>query len=115
MNRRKSEHRVHASAYFALIAAAIVAAAGGVLHAYYKNRQVQVAREVDLIERRIEQHQLEIRTTEYRADELLNRFVIKKQLEDAGSTLVAIPVGLPEDVNPPTLDTPLAATAGLTP
>jgi hypothetical protein len=115
MNRRKSEHRVPASAYFALIAAAALAAAGGILHAYYKNRQIQIAREIDAIETRIEQCQLDIRTTQYRTDQLLNRFVIKKQLEESGSALVSIPVGLPEEVNPSAPNTPTPVTPRLTP
>ena len=51
MNRRRTESSTPAMVFFALILAAVIAAAGGVLHAYYKNRQVQVSREIDAIDR----------------------------------------------------------------
>jgi predicted outer membrane lipoprotein len=66
MNRRKSEPRHPASVFFAIILGLSIASAGGVLHAFYKNRQIQVARQIDAIERRIEQYQLDVRTTQYR-------------------------------------------------
>ena len=55
MNRRRTETRTSASTFFALFLAAAIAAGGGVLHAFYKNRQVQVSREIDAIDRRVEQ------------------------------------------------------------
>lgn len=100
MNRRRNETRTPASVFFALILAAAIAAAGGVLHAFYKNRQVQVSREIDAIDRRIEQQRLDIRTIEMRSDQLLNRFVIRKQIEENGSSLRPIPMGVAEEVDP---------------
>src|SRR6478672_7618091 len=82
MNRRRNEARPPVSIFFALFLAAGIAATGGVLHAYYKNRQVSITREIDAIDRRVEQYRLDIRTTEMRMDQLLNRFVIRKQIED---------------------------------
>jgi hypothetical protein len=111
MNRLKSATRIPASIFLAPIIAAIIAASGGVIHAIYKNRQVQVNREIDAIERRIEQYQLDIRTTQMRSDFLLNRFVIRKQLEDAGSSLRPIPLGLPEAIT----STPPPAVASTMP
>jgi len=100
MNRRKSEPRTPASVIFALIAAALIAAGGGVLHVYYKNRQIQVAREIDAIEQKVEQYQFDVRTTQYRMDQLLNRYTIRQQLEENSSSLCAIPLGLIEEVDP---------------
>jgi len=111
MNRHKSNPRTPLSYFFALIAAMIVAASGGVLHAVYKNRQVQVNRDIDAIERHIEQYKLDIRTTQMRTDHILNRFAIRKQLEDAGSPLRPIPLGLPEEIN----TAPPAAVASAVP
>jgi hypothetical protein len=99
MNRRRTETRTPASTFFALFLAAAIAASGGVLHAFYKNRQVQVSREIDAIERHVEQCRLDIRTTEMRMDQLLNRFVIRKQIEENGSALRPIPVGVVEEVD----------------
>jgi len=100
MNRRRNEPRTPVYVYFALILAFAIIAAGGVLHAFYKNRQVQVSRDIDACERRTEQAQLDIRTTDMRMDQLLNRYVIRKQLEDSHSKLRPIPVGLVEEVDP---------------
>ncbi len=100
MNRRKSAPRHHASVFFAIFFGLAVAAAGGVLHAYYKNRQVQVAREIDAIERRISQYQLDIQTTQYRTDQLLNRFAIAERLKENSSSLRQITLGVIEEVDP---------------
>lgn len=104
MNRRKEEPRSHTSVIFALILAAAIMAAGGVLHAYYKNRQIQVSREIDAIEKNVEHCRFDIRTTEMRMDQLLNRFVIRKQLEQNKSKLRPISLAVVEDVDatPPT-------------
>lgn len=99
MNRRRNESRTPMSVFFALFLAAGIAAAGGVLHAYYKNRQVTITREIDEIDRRVEQYRLDIRTTEMRMDQLLNRFVIRKQIEENGSSLRPIPMGVVEQID----------------
>jgi hypothetical protein len=104
MNRRRNEVRTPASAFIALIVGAAIVAGGGVLHAFYKNRQIQVSREIDAIDRRVEQYRLDIRTTEMRMDQLLNRFVIRKQIEANGSSLRPIPMGVVESINAATIN-----------
>lgn len=99
-NRRRDAPRTSSVPLFAILLGAGIAAAGGVLHAYYKNLQVSLSREIDGAERRIEQRRLEIRTTEMRMDQLLNRFVIRQQLEENGSTLRPIAQQAIEDVTP---------------
>jgi F0F1-type ATP synthase membrane subunit b/b' len=99
MNRRRQESRTHLSVFLSLFLAAAIVAAGGVLHAFYKNRQIQISREIDAIDRRVEQARLDIRTTEMRMDKLLNRFAIRKQVEANGSALRPIPVGVVEEID----------------
>lgn len=99
MNRRRNESRTPAYVIFAVILAAAIIAGGGVLHAYYKNRQIQITREIDAIDRRVEQYRDDIRTTEMRMDQLLNRFVIRKQLEENGSNLKPIPLSIVEEID----------------
>jgi hypothetical protein len=112
MNRLKSQPRPPASVFmFAPIVAAIIGAYGGVLHAEYKFRQTQVEREIDAIGKRVETYQLAIRTTQMHSDSILNRFAIRKQLEESGSLLRPIPLGLLEEVRP----TPPAAVAAVLP
>jgi HAMP domain-containing protein len=100
MNRRRNETKTPMSAFIALFLAAAIVTVGGVAHAFFKNRQIQVSREIDALERRVEAYQLDIRTTEMRMDELLNRFLIRAQLEDLGSGLRPIPAGVIEEVDP---------------
>ena len=100
MNRRRDEPRTPASVFFAVILAAAIMAAGGVLHVVYKNRQIQITREIDAIDRRVEQYRLDIRTTGMRMDQLLNRFVIRKQLEENGSNLRPISLSIVEEIDP---------------
>lgn len=99
MNRRRDETKTPVSVFIALILATTTVAGGGVLYAYYKNRQIQTVREIDAIERRIEHCRLDIRTTEMRMDQLLNRFVIRKQLEENGSQLRPIPLAAVEEID----------------
>lgn len=99
MNRRRQESRTPVSMFFSLFLAAGIVAAGGVLHAFYKNRQVQISREIDAIDRRVEQARLEIRTTEMRMDQLLNRFTIRQQIEANGSALRPIPLAAIEEID----------------
>ena len=100
MNRRRNETKSSGFPIFALLVGAAIVAAGGVLHVYYKNSQIQTTREIDAIERRIEQYRFDSRTTEMRMDEQLNRFAIRKQLEENGSTLRPISVAVVEEIDP---------------
>jgi hypothetical protein len=111
MNRRRNETRTPASVFVAMILCAATAAGGGVLHVYYKNRQVQANRDLDAIDRRIEQSRLDMRTTQMRMDQLLNRFVIRKQLAENGSSLIPISSAIVEEVNPTQTDPRAVASA----
>lgn len=111
MNRRRNEARTPVSVFLSLFLAAAIAACGGVLHAYYKNRQIQVSREIKTIDRRVAQYRLDINITKMRADQLLNRFAIRKQIEANGSSLRPIPVGLVEEIDAATLSRHSVASA----
>jgi hypothetical protein len=100
MNRRRNESRTSGFPILALIFGAVIITGGGVLHGFYKNSQVKITREIDAIERSIEHQRLEIRTTEMRMDQLLNRFVIRKQLEQNGSTLRPLSLAFVEEIDP---------------
>ncbi len=100
MNRRRNETRASGFPIFAMLFGAAIIAAGGVLHVYYKNSQIRITRDIDAIDRRVEQDRLEIRTTEMRMDQLLNRFTIRKQLEENGSNLRPISLNVVEEIQP---------------
>lgn len=100
MNRRRHPTRTPASVYLSLLVAAAIVTAGGVLHAFYKNRQVQISREIKAIDNRIAKYREEISTFDVRMDRLLNRYAIRKQIEANGSPLRPIPIGAIEEVDP---------------
>jgi cell division protein FtsL len=100
MTRRKDQHSSPAFMIFAIILAIAIAACGGVLHVYFKNRQIQVRRDIDAIDHRIDHCRLEIRTLEMRMDQLLNRYAIRKQLEENGSDLHPIALSVVEEMDP---------------
>jgi len=100
MNRRRNESHTSLFPIVALLVGATIIAAGGVLHGYYKNSQIRIIREIDASHARIEHDRLDIRTTEMRMDQLLNRFVIRKKLEENGSTMRPISVAMVEEIDP---------------
>jgi cell division protein FtsL len=99
MNRRRQESRTPFHAFFALILATVIASAGGVLHVYYKNRQIQISREIDAIDRHVVQCRLDIQTTEMRMEELLGRSVIRERIKHSGSSLRPIAAGVVEEID----------------
>ncbi|MBC7979818.1 MAG: hypothetical protein H7Y36_04575 [Armatimonadetes bacterium] len=101
MNRRRqtTHSKISPVVIVALILAGAIGAVGGVINVYYKNCQIHTSREIDAIERRIEEHHLNIRTVQMRSDQILNLFVIRKQLEDLGTDLRPIPPGISEDIS----------------
>ncbi len=114
MNRRRQEtlNRISPVMILSVILAGAFGAVGGVTYVVYRNCQIKTVREIDAVERRIEQHQLDIRTVQMRADQILNLFAIRKTLEEVGTDLVPIPIGVSEDVISQD-DAPEAASASL--
>jgi hypothetical protein len=115
MNRHRYEVNLNISKVvnLALIVAGILSALGGVAYAYLRNSQIQTAREIDAVEKRIEQHLLDIRTSQMRADQILNLFAIRKTLQEVGTDLVPIPAGVSEDVTPKQAPSVATASASL--
>jgi len=111
MNQLRSHPRTHPSVFFVVVLALVVAASGGVLYAFYKNRQIQTIRAIEVVEKRIEQHQLDIRTSQMRADQLLNRYTIRERLRHVGSDLRPIPQGVVEEIGPHTTTAGAVASA----
>lgn len=99
MNRRRKvkPHLGFGTIVF-LIMAAVMMAAAGVFHAYVKNSQINVAREIQGTEERISQHKLDITTLEVRLDDQLNPILINDRLNEMSSDLRRIPVGAVEDI-----------------
>lgn len=102
MNRRRQERpaKISPVVIFSLILGFVIAAVGGVTNVIYKNCQIKTSREIDAVEQRIERYNLDIRTLQMRSDQILNLYAIRKQLEEEGTGLVAIPAGVCEDIVP---------------
>lgn len=102
MNRRRqdTQTKISSMVIFSLIVAGAIGAVGGITHVYYRNCQIQTAREIDAVERRIERNQLEIRTVQMRKEQILNLFAMKKTLQELGTDLRPIPAGASENITP---------------
>lgn len=91
MNRRKKGPReIGFGSVLLLIVAALVMAAGGVFHAYIKNRQINVTREIKRVEDRIAEHQLDIESQEMVLAKLNNQFLIRDRLIDLNTEMIPI-------------------------
>ena len=94
MTRRRTDRQnLGAGSVILLVVAAVVVTAAGVFHAYVKNRQIHVKREVEKAEQRISQHDFEIETLQMRLDDELNRYLINGRLREIASDLRPIPAG----------------------
>ena len=100
MNRRRTV-RPHLSfgSIALLIPAAIVMASAGVFHAYIKNRQINVSREIQRVEDTISQYQLDIATDEMLLAAQLNSVRIRARLKEISSDLRSIPQGAVKEVS----------------
>ena len=100
MNRRRNESRSSGFLIYAFLLGFAIISAGGVLRVYYRNRQICIERETEASHSRAEHDRFDIRNTEMRMEQLLNRFVIRKQLEANGSTLRPIAAAAVEELEP---------------
>lgn len=83
-----------------LAVAAVVLMAAGVTHAWLKNSQVEVVREVDQTQRRISDHQDSINSLQVKIDKKLNIYQLRDDLERGNSSLVSVPVSAIEKIRP---------------
>lgn len=73
-----------------LITAALLLAGGGVMHAYAKNCQVQVAREIDASQSRAEEYLENVKMLQVKIERKQNRHTIRDELARRDSHLCAI-------------------------
>ena len=65
-----------------------------------KNRQIDVARQIERTEQRVAQCELNIKTLQMRLDRELNRYLVRDRLVQIASPLKSIPVTEVEEVTP---------------
>lgn len=100
MNRRRTEKRCGPLSVAVLVAAAALVAFGGIVFVCYKNQQIKVARLIEQSEQRSAQHRNDIRTTEMRMDQLLNRYEMRDQLKEIGSVMCPVSPEMVEVIEP---------------
>lgn len=83
-----------------LVIAGVILMAAGVTHAWLKNSQVEVVREIDRTQRRISDHDDSINSLQVKVDKKLNIYQLRDDLERGHSELVVVPVSVIEKIPP---------------
>lgn len=75
-----------------LVLAVAILMTAGVTHAWLRNSQVEVVREMDRAQRRIQDHEDVINSLQVKIDKKLNIYQLRDDLEKSNSQLVLLPV-----------------------
>lgn len=75
-----------------LVLTAISLATTGIVHTVMKNRQLQVVREIESVERRMKEKDRDITNLEIRISQLENRWGMRDALDASGTALCQIPI-----------------------
>ncbi|BDS08418.1 hypothetical protein NT6N_34580 [Oceaniferula spumae] len=101
MNKTKKNNRGFSFAEITLlIMAGVVLMTAGVTHAWLKNSQVEVVRDVDKTQQRISDHNDSINSLQVKIDKKLNIYQMRDDLERRESELVVVPVSAIEKITP---------------
>lgn len=99
MNKYKKNDRGFNIFELAILAiAGVILMTAGVTHAWLKNSQVEVVREMDRSQRRINDHEDVINSLQVKIDKKLNIYQLRDDLEKANSQLVLMPVSAIEKI-----------------
>ncbi len=101
MNKHRNKDRRFSITEMVLLGfAAPVLMGGGFVHAWLKNSQVEVVKEIRKAERRIADHGSSINSLQAKIDRKLNIYQIRDDLARAGSDLIEAPASSVEIVTP---------------
>lgn len=99
MNKHRQKSRAMSIPEMSLlITAAVVLMSAGFVHAWIKNSHVEVIREVDQTQQRINDHEDSINSLQVKIDKKLNIYQLRDDLERSGSRLVTVPVSAIEKI-----------------
>lgn len=87
MNAKRKKKHFSVSELVLLGVAAFILTSGGVMHAYAKNKDVEIARKVDAAQKEIEQHNEAVAMVNVKIDRKLDRYLLKEALLIQHSTL----------------------------
>ena len=113
MNVKKSAKKNFSISELVLLGmAAVIMAAGGIMHVYASNKEIETVRKIDAVQKDIDEYYADVNMINVRIDRNLDRYLMKEDLTARGSTLRATDPSQLEIVDP-TLITPenLAVTS----
>lgn len=84
---RKNKKNFRASELIMVGMAILIVAGGGVMHAYAKNREVELARKIDAAKKEIETYHETVAMINVKIDRKLDRYLMKEELVAQGSDL----------------------------
>jgi len=100
MNAKRKKKHFSVSELILLGVAAIILTSGGVMHAYAKNKDVEIARKVDAAQKEIEQNHEAVAMVNVKIERKLDRYLLKDSLRIQGSELQQTQPTQIEMVNP---------------
>ena len=87
MNKRRNKKSFSLSELVLLGLAAVILAAGGVMHAYAKNEEVKMARKIDAAKKEIEEYEEYVVMVNVKINRRLDRYQMKSDLVAQNSLL----------------------------
>ena len=88
MNAKKTKKKNFSISELVLLGlAAVILAAGGIMHVYASNKQIDTARKIDAVEKEIGEFYADVNMTNVKIDRNLDRYLMKEDLLARGSAL----------------------------
>jgi hypothetical protein len=88
MNAKKTKKKNFSISELVLLGlAAVILAAGGIMHVYASNKQIDTARKIDAVEKEIGEFYADVNMTNVKIDRSLDRYLMKEDLLARGSAL----------------------------
>ncbi len=101
MNAKKTKKKNFSISELVLLGiAAVILAAGGIMHVYASNQQIDIARKIDAAQKEIDQYYAGVSMTNVKIDRNLDRYLMKEDLLARGSALRETDPNQLEIVNP---------------
>lgn len=88
MNVKKTKKKNFSISELVLLGiAAVILTAGGIMHVYASNKEIDTARKIDAVQKEIDEYYAGVNMTNVRIDRNLDRYLMKEDLLARGSEL----------------------------
>ena len=88
MNVKKTKKKNFSISELVLLGvAAVILTAGGIMHVYASNKEIDTARKIDAVKKEIDEYYAGVNMTNVRIDRNLDRYLMKEDLLARGSEL----------------------------